>query len=71
MTLHGVILPKKNNMVPVVLICTDETHSMMLNIECVFPTFRSFRRWLIQNNHYGNIGWNDCWQNEVLCLLNK
>ena len=40
-------------------------------IECIFPTFRAFKRYIIKNGYYKKIGFNDCWQNEVLQQSDK
>ncbi len=71
MSFHGVILPRKNNMIPVALVNTNDTNTNILSIECIFPTFRSFKRYIIKNGYYRKIGFNDCWQNEVLQIINK
>ena len=69
MFFHGVILPRKNNMVPVALVNTNDTKTIILSIDCIFPTFRAFKRYMIKNGYYGKIGFNDCWQNEILQML--
>ncbi len=71
MSFHGVILPRKNNRIPVALVNTNDTNTVILSIECIFPTFRAFKRWTIINGYYRQIGFNDCWQDEVLEIIYK
>ena len=78
---HGVILPRINNKIPVVLISInnifDNTKFDIVSIDYYFHTFKQFKRWLKLNGHFGSnarngvIGWNDLWQQEIILLLNK